>query len=170
MDPTTNGTNRGLRALLLDHDAAAQDGVRQALEARCCSVVAGDDGVVGLELLLGELLHLDALVVAADLPSRDARGFADLIRRAGGEQDLAIVVVAQHATAELRAALLAVGVDAVVPRGAGPDAVADAALAAIAARSSPIDDVPEPPPARAVEAPAPRQWELAFPRWSLLPA
>jgi CheY-like chemotaxis protein len=170
MNPMTNGTTRGLRALLLDDDAAAQDGVRRALEARCCSVVAAEDGAIGVELLLAELLELDALVVAADLPSRDARGFADLIRRAGGERDLAIVVVAHPATAELRAELLALGVDAVVPRCAGPDAVADAALAAIAARSSSDDDVPEPPPAPVAEASAPPpRWELAFTRWSLLP-
>jgi DNA-binding NarL/FixJ family response regulator len=169
MNRFTNDTDGELRALLLDHDAASRGGLRSALERRGCAVREETDGARGLAVLLDELLHLHALVVAADLPGRDARSFADLVRRAGGERDLALVVVAEHATAELRAELLRAGVDAVVPRSAGPDAAAEAALAAIATRSPPRLDAPERPRPQAAEERAPR-WELLLARWSLLPA
>ena len=126
MYPTTNRTPRSLRALLLDEDEGALQAVRRALEARSFSVLTARDGTSGMDLLLGELLALDVLVVELDLPRRGGRAFADLIRRAGGERDLALVVVAHQATAELRGELRAAGVDALVARSAGPDAIAEA--------------------------------------------
>jgi len=125
---------RPLRALLLDDDPAALRAVRRALESRRFSVISAGDGAAGLDLLLEELLHLDVLVVASALPVRDARALAHLVRRAGGERDLALVVVADEESPEARAGLLALGVDAVVERSAGGAAVAAAALEAVAAR------------------------------------
>ncbi|HEX9400920.1 MAG TPA: response regulator [Anaeromyxobacter sp.] len=167
----TNRTPRSLRALLLDdHDEALLE-VRRALEARCFSVLAARDGTRGVELLLEELLELDVLVVDLDLPHRDARAFADLIRRAGGERDLAVVVLAHDATPELRAELRALGVDALVDRSSGPEAAAEAAVAAVAARTGSGGDSAEHPPMAPEESPAAAApWELSFGRWSLLPA
>jgi CheY-like chemotaxis protein len=156
-----------LRALVLDDDDAAVRALRRSLEARCCSVVSAGDGLGGLALLIDELLSLDVLVLDLELPGRDARSFADVIRRAGGERDLSIVVLATAPSASIRTELLSLGVDAVVDRSAGPDAAADAvenavgrrrsgalASAAAAARASPARD--------------PR-WTLALP-WSPQPA
>ncbi len=171
MHRTTNHTPRSLRALVLDGHDHALGHVQRALEARAFSVLTATDGTRGVELLLEVLLDLDVLVVDLDLPHRDARSFADLIRRAGGERDLAIVVLAHDATAELRAELLAAGVDALVARSAGPDAAAEAALEAVAARAGSGDDSAERPPIEPEEAPsAPAQWQPSFGRWSLLAA
>ena len=104
----------GLRALVLHGDAAAQRDLSRALESRCFSVISASDGTRGLELLLEELLSLDVVVIDAALPHRDARAFVELIRCAGGEGDLAIVVLAHDASPQGRAALLARGVDAVI--------------------------------------------------------
>lgn len=164
---------RGLSALVLDADAVSLRAVSRALEARSFSVLAAPDGAMGLDLLLDALLSLDAVVIDAALPHRDARAFATLIRRAGGEQDLAIVVVGAGAP-ELRADLLALGVDAVVERTAGADAVAAKVAVAVAARA-PLGTDPEPPAAPAepqAERPAAAaRFALPLgPGWSLLPA
>jgi hypothetical protein len=99
------------------------------------------DGTQGLAVLLEELLSLDVVVIAADLPDRDARAFARLVRGPGGEQDLAIVVAACDPTPELRGELVELGVDAVIDMAAGSEAVAEAALDAIVARGTRILDL-----------------------------
>jgi len=168
MNSTVNANvKQRLRALVLDDDAAALEGVRRALEARRFSVSSAGDGTSGVELLLDELLDLDVLVTDADLPHRDGRALADLVRRAGGERDLAIVVLASEATPELRAELLALEVDAVVERSAGPEALAEAVLDAVAARTSPSSRVKS--QAASGLAAAAARWALSFRRWSVLP-
>jgi CheY-like chemotaxis protein len=136
MARTTTTSTKGLRALVLDGDPASLRSLARSLEARSFSVCTAQDGARGLDLLLEELLSLDVLVIDAALPDRDALTFAELIRRSGGERDLAIVVVAVSPAPGLRTALLALGVDAVVERGEGPDAAARAAVAAVASRSA----------------------------------
>ncbi len=133
---THTSPTRRLRALVLDDDPAALRAVRRALESRRFSVLSAPDGVAGLDVLLDELLYLDVLVVDLDLPGRDARALADLVRRAGGERDLALVVLADGLTPQASVGLLALGVDAVVERSAGGEAVAAAAEAAVAARAA----------------------------------
>jgi CheY-like chemotaxis protein len=159
------------RALVLDGDPAAVGDLRRSLEAGCFSVLSAGDGTSGLALLLDELLGLDVLVLDLDLPGRDARSFANLVRRAGGERDLAIVVLASETTPALRGELLALGVDAVVDRSGGAESAAAAVQDAIEARRRSEAIEPEPTPAPV--APAPRapdpRWTLAV-RWSLLPA
>jgi CheY-like chemotaxis protein len=130
------GAERRLRALVLDEDDAALRAVTRSLEDAGFDVLCARDGATGLDLLLGELLQLDVVVADLHLPRRDARSLAHLVRRAGGERDLALVVPALDATASLRDELVASGIDAVVDRREGPRAVATAALAAIAARAS----------------------------------
>jgi CheY-like chemotaxis protein len=157
-----------LRAIALDDDANAVRDVRRALEGRRFSVLSAADGTAGLALLVDELLGLDVLVLDADLPGRDARSFADLIRRAGGETELAIVVVASDPTGAVRAELLAVGVDAVVDRSAGSEAVADVVEDVVARRRA--GEVP--PEAFAAQATPPARdprWTLPM-AWSTLPA
>ncbi|HEX9241898.1 MAG TPA: response regulator [Anaeromyxobacter sp.] len=146
---------KSLRALVLDPDPASLRALTRSLEARCFSVASANDGARGLDLLLEELLGLDALVMDAALPHRDALAFAELIRRAGGERELALVVVARNGTAELRAALLELGVDAVVDSREGPGAAADAAISAVAARGArPVEpDEPDEAPRPAAREP-----------------
>jgi CheY-like chemotaxis protein len=159
---------RPLRALVLDHDAASARTLRRALEAWSFSVIAAADGDAGLDLLLEELLALDVLVVAADLPGRDARAFAELIRRAGGERDLPIVAVGASSS-QLEAELLAAGVDRVIRRTAGPDVAAEATATVVASRRNATCRAPEPPELELEEPEAPTQvWSLPLRGMALL--
>lgn len=132
---TDTSPTRRLRALVLDDDPAALSRARRAIEPRGFTVLSAGDGDAGLALLIDELLDLDVLVVDLDLPGRDARSLAALVRGPGGERELAIVVLTAGSAAEVRAELVALGVDAVVERSAGDAALADAALAAVEART-----------------------------------
>src|SRR5512138_1759043 len=116
------------RALVLDSDLTSLQLVQGALAQRQVASVGAVDGDAGLSRLLDELLSLDVLVMALDLPGRDARALARLIRKAGNERDLALVVVAERPTPALRLELRGLGVDAIVDRADGPHAIASAAL------------------------------------------
>ena len=157
---------RRLRALVLDADDAAARAVRRSLEHAGFEVLRARDGAAGLDVLLDELLCLDVVVADLDLPRRDARALAHLVRRAGGEQELALVVPARGVTPSLRAELTAHGIDAVVDRSAGPHAVAAAALTAIALRTGAVatDARPRPAPGPAFA------WAAALARWSTVAA
>ncbi|WP_242342637.1 response regulator [Anaeromyxobacter terrae] len=126
-------TNRRPRALLLDDDANVLRLLGTALEARGFEVRAATDAATGLDQLLDELLELDVLVIDSELPGRDAVSFVHLVRHAGGERDLGIVVLAGGASRGLRDQLVALGADAVVDRALGPEAAAQA-IADVAAR------------------------------------
>src|SRR5512143_609727 len=121
MRPTTA---RRPRALLPDDDPAVARLLGRALSARGLDVLAAADGARGLDLLLDELLDLDVLVVDLELPGRDAWTLLRLIRCAGGEEDLGVVVLGGALAPGVGARLLALGADAVVDRSAGPEAAA----------------------------------------------
>jgi CheY-like chemotaxis protein len=133
---TKTTTARPARALLLDGDLGALHALAVTLEARGVEVRAATDGHTGLDLLLEELLGLDVLVVDLDLPGRDGAALLELVRRAGGERDLAVVVLASLAGRGLRARLAALGADAVVDKAEGPGAVAAAVERILAHRDA----------------------------------
>jgi DNA-binding response OmpR family regulator len=133
---TTMATSRRPRALLLDDDVVILRLLGIALEERGFDVRAATDGESGLSLLLDELLDLDVVVTSLDLPRRDGRSLVQLVRQAGGERDLGMVLLGGGTDAATRAELLALGVDAVVERTSGPGAVADL-VRAVAGMSSP---------------------------------
>ncbi|HEU4385681.1 MAG TPA: response regulator [Anaeromyxobacteraceae bacterium] len=122
------------KALLLDDDPAVLRLLGRMLSARGVEVVAATEGEGGLELLLDELLDLDVLIVDLDLPGRDARSMLRLIRGAGGEEDLRVVVLADRPGAAVRTRLLALGADAVVDRAEGPEEAVRVAVATAARR------------------------------------
>jgi CheY-like chemotaxis protein len=138
-------TIRKPRALLLDDDPVVLRLLGTALEARGFDVRAARDGDTGLELLIDELLDLDVLVADADLPGRDGVSLLHLVRHAGGERDLAVVVLANPAPRGVRAQLLALGADAVVDRAIGHEATATVIEAAVRARALAL--APRPAPA-----------------------
>jgi CheY-like chemotaxis protein len=132
---TTGTSNRRLRALLLDQDPFSVRLVRAALQCRGFEVAVAADGVAGVRALLDELLRLDVLLVSLDLPVRDGWALLRLIRGAGGERDLPVVVAVDGATDAVRAQLRALGADAVVDRSAGPAALADTVERSLEARA-----------------------------------
>ena len=116
---TTPTSTRTPKALLLDDDTTVLRLLGTALQERGFDVRAATDGEAGTAVLLDELLGLDVLVVDADLPGRDARALLHLVRWAGGERELGVVVLASGPDAAARDELLALGADAVVDRRAG---------------------------------------------------
>lgn len=129
-------------ALLLDDDPAVLRLLGRALAAHGLEVLAATEGASGLELLLDELLHLDVLVIDLDLPGRDGWAMLRLIRGAGGEEDLGVVVLADRPAPGVRERLLALGADAVADRADGPEEAARAALAVAASRRDRLPATP----------------------------
>ncbi|MFT3916984.1 MAG: histidine kinase [Anaeromyxobacteraceae bacterium] len=123
--------DRNPRALLLAKDHETLYPLVTGLERRGFEVLAATDGARGVELLLDNLLSLDVVVADLDLPGRGAAALLDLVRVAGGEHELAVVVRAEGLSARDRDALRALGADAVV--SAADDADHVAALAEEAA-------------------------------------
>lgn len=122
---TTTTTPRKPKALLLDRDTVVLRLLGTALEARGFDVRAATDGESGTALLLDELLDLDVVVTALDLPARDGRSLLRLVRQAGGERELGLVLLGGATDDATRAELLGLGADAVVERSSGTAAVAD---------------------------------------------
>lgn len=123
------------KALLLDDDPTVLRLLGTELLSRGFEVRAAMDADAGLELLLDELLDLDVLVVDRDLPGRDGASIVRLVREAGGERDLALVLLSDGAGPEDRERLLQLGADAVVNRTEGVRATADAVAAAAPRRT-----------------------------------
>jgi len=121
---TTTTASRRPRALLLDDDVVVLRLLGIALEARGFEVRAATDGESGLSLLLDELLDLDVVVSALDLPRRSGRALVELIRKAGGERELGVVLLGGATDAATKAELLRLGADMVVERTSGPTVLA----------------------------------------------
>jgi CheY-like chemotaxis protein len=121
------------KALLVDDDPVVLRLLATALLSRGFEVRAATSAESGLELLLDELLELDVLVADRDLPGRDGAALVRLVRDAGGERDLGVVLLAGRDAAD-RERLLALGADAVLDRSAGPDDAADAIASLVAER------------------------------------
>jgi len=80
---------------------------------------------------------LEVLVADLNLSGLGVEALVDIIRRAGGEKDLAIVVIAQAAPAETREKLRLMEVDAVLERGNGAQALAKQIADLLAQRPKP---------------------------------
>jgi DNA-binding response OmpR family regulator len=132
----TTTTTRRPRALLLDNDLVVLRLLGIALEERGFDVRAATDGESGLSLLLDELLDLDVVITALDLPGRDGRSLLRLVRDAGGERDLGLVLLGAGTDDATRAELLSLGADMVIERMSGPIAIA-ALVEAVAGFSEP---------------------------------
>jgi CheY-like chemotaxis protein len=129
-------TARRRRALVVDDDLLARRMLGDALAERGFEVFAAADGVDGLRTLTDLLLGLDLLVTDLRMPGLDGEQLLRIVRDAGGEQDLAIVVVSGNADAAAEQRLLAAGADAVLAKGEGTAALANAAEGAVLQRSS----------------------------------
>jgi CheY-like chemotaxis protein len=89
------------------------DEVSAGLKKRRCEVVTGEDATDVFELLLGELLGLDLLLLNERLPGSSAPEMLHRIRRLGGELDLPVAVVSTRADQD-RKMLMEAGATAVI--------------------------------------------------------
>ncbi|MCM2333793.1 MAG: response regulator [Anaeromyxobacteraceae bacterium] len=122
---------RARRALVVDDDALVRRMLADALADRGFEVITATDGQDGLRVLSEELLALDLLVTDVFMPGMDGEQFVQMIRRAGGEADLAIVVVSGKMEPGLEPRLERAGADAVLDKALGPELVAQAADAVL---------------------------------------
>jgi CheY-like chemotaxis protein len=122
---------RPRRALVVDDERLVRTMLEEALRARGFEVLTAEDGVAGLSILADELLALDLLVTDVKMPRMDGETFIRTIRKAGGECDLAIVVVAGSLENGLEKRLEREGADAVLDKALGPELIAQAADAVL---------------------------------------
>jgi CheY-like chemotaxis protein len=122
---------RARRALVVDDDALVRRMLAEALTDRGFEVMTAADGNDGLRMVAEELLALDLLVTDVFMPGMDGEAFVKLIRRAGGESDLAIVVVTGKMGDGLERRLELAGADAVLDKALGHELVAQAADAVL---------------------------------------
>jgi len=122
---------RPRRALLVDDDALILQTLGDSLRARGFEVLTARDGASGLHLVTEELLTLDLLVTDVRMPEMDGETVVRTIRGAGGEAELAIVVIAGSLDASLEKRLEKAGADAVLDKALGPEVLAAAADAAL---------------------------------------
>jgi CheY-like chemotaxis protein len=127
--------DRNPRALLLATDHETLYSLATSLERRGFEVLAAMDGAAGVECLLDNLLSLDLVVSDLDLPGRDGASLLELVRVAGGERDLAMVIRAAGLSACERDGLRVLGADAVVCATDAADRVAAIAEEAVGARA-----------------------------------
>ncbi|ABS28539.1 response regulator [Anaeromyxobacter sp. Fw109-5] len=120
-------TARPRRALVVDDDALHRRMLGDALRDRGFEVVTAADGAEGLRALADELLTLDLLLTDLCMPGMDGEAFVRTIRHAGGETELAVVVVTGQSGPELAPRLLAAGADEVLEKALGAERVAEAA-------------------------------------------
>jgi CheY-like chemotaxis protein len=123
---------RPRRALVVDDDEIVCRMIADALRDRGFEVLVAANATEGLSVLSEELLALDLLVTDVVMPGMSGEDFVRLIRKAGGEEDLAIVCVTGQADGEgLEKRLEAAGADAVLDKALGPDLIAQAADAVL---------------------------------------
>lgn len=122
---------RPRRALVVDDDGLVRRMLQDALQQRGFEVLTAADGVTGLSLLAEELLALDLLITDIGMPNMDGHAFIRTIRNAGGESDLAIVVVTGALEGGLEKRLEREGADAVLDKELGPELIAQAADAVL---------------------------------------
>lgn len=136
---------RRRRVLVVDDDALARRLLTDAFEARGFDVRTASNGEEGLRVITDELLALDAVVTDVHMPGLAGDALVAAVRQAGGEAELVLVAVTADAAPELAERLRRAGADAVVSKGAGPDAAVAAVELALERHADP----------RVIHAPAP---------------
>jgi len=102
-----------------------------ALRDRGFEVLTANSAPEGIATLAEELLALDLLVTDLVMPGMTGEELVRLIRKTGGEVDLAIVGVTGSLVEGTEARLEKAGADAVLDKSLGPDLIAQAADAVL---------------------------------------
>jgi CheY-like chemotaxis protein len=122
---------RPRRAVVVDDDGPIRRMMADALSERGFEVVTASDAADGMRVISEELLELDLLLTDVYMPGMNGEEFIRTIRTAGGEQDLAIVVVTGKMDMAMERQLEAAGADAVLDKALGAELIAQAADAAL---------------------------------------
>ncbi len=119
---------RRRRALVVDDDLLSRTLMGDALADKGFETYFAADGTNGLRALIDLLLDLHLLVVDLHMPGMDGEKLVHLVRDAGGERDLTVVVMSGDVDPERQQRLVNAGADAVLPKSEGMPAIADAAV------------------------------------------
>jgi CheY-like chemotaxis protein len=119
------------RVLVVDDDALVRQMISDALSQRGFEVLLAHDGGTALAVLSEEILTLDLLIADLWMPHMDGEALLRTVRRAGGERDLAIVLVSGKIEVGMEAKLEREGADAVLSKALGPQVIAQAATAVL---------------------------------------
>ena len=122
---------RPRRALVVDDDEMVCRMMSDALRDRGFEVLTAGNATDGLSALSEELLALDLLLTDVVMPGMNGEDFVRVIRKHGGELDLAIVCVTGSLAEGMEARLEAAGADAVLDKSLGPELIAQAADAVL---------------------------------------
>jgi CheY-like chemotaxis protein len=122
---------RPRRALVVGDDSQERSRFAEALQQKGFEVLTAPDGVAALQLISEEVLSLDLLLADVWLPKMDGETLLRTVRQAGGESDLAIVLVAGRTEPGQESRLERAGADAVLRKELGPHVLAQAAAAAL---------------------------------------
>ncbi|MBI5069229.1 MAG: response regulator [Deltaproteobacteria bacterium] len=122
---------RKRRALVVDDDATCRGLLTDALQGCGFEVLAAEDGVAGLQVLSEELLSLDLLLTDLRMPRMDGEALLRTVRHAGGESELAIVIMTGTIEPTVENKLTREGADAVLQKELGPRFLAHAAVAVL---------------------------------------
>ena len=122
---------RARRALVVDDDELVCRMIADALRDRGFEVMTASTAAEGLSILSEELLALDLLVTDVVMPGMNGEELVQLIRKTGGEVELAIVGVTGSLEDGIDRRLEAAGADAVLDKSLGPDLIAQAADAVL---------------------------------------
>jgi CheY-like chemotaxis protein len=122
---------RARRALVVDDDEMVCRMMADALRDRGFEVLTANSAPEGIATLSEELLALDLLVTDLVMPGMTGEELVRLIRKTGGEVDLAIVGVTGNLAEGVEARLEKAGADAVLDKALGPDLIAQAADAVL---------------------------------------
>jgi uncharacterized protein (TIGR02266 family) len=122
---------RARRALVVDDDELVCRMIADALRDRGFEVLTAGGAAEGLSTVSEELLALDLLVTDVVMPGMSGEELVRLIRKAGGEVDLAIVGVTGQLGDGVEARLEAAGADAVLDKSLGAELIAQAADAVL---------------------------------------
>jgi CheY-like chemotaxis protein len=122
---------RPRRALVVDDDEMVCRMLADALRDRGFEVLTAASAPEGIATLAEELLALDLLLTDLVMPGMNGEDLVRLIRKTGGEVDLAIVGVTGNLAEGTEAKLEAAGADAVLDKALGPDLIAQAADAVL---------------------------------------
>jgi CheY-like chemotaxis protein len=122
---------RPRRALVVDDDGMVRRMLADALQARGFEVLTAGDGAAGLQIIAEEVLTLDLLITDLRMPNLNGEAFIRTIRQAGGESELAIVVVTGNPEQGMEKRLETTGADTVLDKALGPELIAQAADAVL---------------------------------------
>jgi CheY-like chemotaxis protein len=122
---------RPRRALVVDDDGMVRRMLADALGARGFEVLTASDGASGLQIVVEEVLTLDLLITDLKMPNLDGETFVRTIRQAGGESELAIVVITGSPEPGMEKRLETTGADTVLDKALGPELIAQASDAVL---------------------------------------